>query len=1168
MSSAGTLGLLMTEVGRVLLPLREATASPQKFVNLLLKLGWEPAPIPGPVADIGTGLNVLMQELKQVVGAGLSVDGSVGEGMNVNASISIEDIMRIKNAVSQVISGIKAISSAPDAVFNPSFITDGFKAKFPEQLVNYLILEYLTRFHPAWAFALKALGVVKIKYITPTGNRTPYVDCRIDFADLPNVMKDPKTVLQNAFGWGTPNFDFRSFVSVLDNLFSAIGVDVSRQALPLNVSDLLQGAVSLPGTRLRKSVKLIFFQRARDTGRLMASINFLFLPAKGGALPGIAVMPAFNGIANFKMQLATDTAVTIKSSLDMQGGVGAIIRPGAPIEMILGFNKPGAPSTLKGSVEAVAERSNVDNTPTIIFGAANETRLEYQKIGGLGGIRLNSDNTVDFYTEVELKGLKFVFKPGDADGFIQKIVPAEGVGLGFDLAVGWSYLHGFYFRGSSSFEIHLPTHIALGPLSLDGFTLSFVPKDGAFPVSAGATIKAALGPMQAVVENIGMKVTISFPASGGNLGFANFALGFKPPNGIGLSIDAAVVKGGGYLYFDTDKEEYAGILELSIAGFISVKAIGILTTKMPDGSKGFSLLLIITAEFNPPFQLGFGFTLNGVGGLIGLNRTMLIDPLREGVRTGAINSIMFPQDVIANAPRIISDLKSIFPPLNEHFLIGPMGKLGWGTPSLVKLSFGLIIEIPGNIVILGVLLIALPDESVALIKIQVNFAGILDFDKKMLSFDASLFESRILFMTLEGDMAVRLKWGDEPDFILTVGGFHPSYTPPPLELPTLKRIAINIINESYARIRVDCYQAITSNTVQFGARSELYFGFSAISIEGHCSFDALFQFSPFHFIIQISSGVMLKIFGMGVYGIRLEFTLEGPTPWRAKGRGSISFLFFDVSADFDITWGEEKNTTLPDIEALPKLIEELKKREQWRTVLPVGNNLLVTLRKLNEATESLVLHPSGTLIVNQKLLPLDLEIDRLGNQPVSDIKRVSMTLAESGTEILVLLPEEEHFARAQYQKLSDAEKLSKPSFERMTGGARISTGKQSLRSSKMVRRKVDYEMIIMDLEPVKPFKLGKFFRPLDILFGHFMKANTVSKSTLSKSYKKKFQPFDEKLDIKQEGYSVVNNGNNKVFDGKSTFSSQAAAEDYMKQVVSKDPNLQKELQVVADFEVA
>src|SRR6185436_6339701 len=110
----------------------------------------------------------------------------------------------------------------------------------------------------------------------------------------------------------------------------------------------------------------------------------------------------------------------------------------------------------------------------------------------------------------------------------------------------------------------------------------------------------------------------------------------------------------------------------------------------------FSLLIIITAEFETGIQLGFGFKLIGVGGLLGLNRTMRLQPLMEGVRTGAVNGIMFPRDVVANAPRIISDLRTIFPPKEGTFLIGPMAKLGWGA-GIVTLSLGVIIEIPGNV---------------------------------------------------------------------------------------------------------------------------------------------------------------------------------------------------------------------------------------------------------------------------------------------------------------------------------------------------------------------------------------------------------------------------------------------------------------------------------------
>ena len=108
---------------------------------------------------------------------------------------------------------------------------------------------------------------------------------------------------------------------------------------------------------------------------------------------------------------------------------------------------------------------------------------------------------------------------------------------------------------------------------------------------------------------------------------------------------------------------------------------------------------------------------------------MRLEPLMIGVRTGAINGIMFPTDIVANAPRIISDLRTIFPPRQGTFLIGPMAKLGWGTPTLISLAIGVIIEIPGNVAIVGVLKIALPTADAPLVVVQANFAGAIEFDQ-------------------------------------------------------------------------------------------------------------------------------------------------------------------------------------------------------------------------------------------------------------------------------------------------------------------------------------------------------------------------------------------------------------------------------------------------------
>jgi hypothetical protein len=182
----------------------------------------------------------------------------------------------------------------------------------------------------------------------------------------------------------------------------------------------------------------------------------------------------------------------------------------------------------------------------------------------------------------------------ESDGFLAKLMPEDGINVDFDMVLGFSTTKGFYFGGSGGLEIQLPAHIQLGPVEITSAMIALKPKDGAFPLELTATIKGDLSVLKATVENIGMKAIFTFPPDGkGNLGPVNLALGFRPPNGVGLALDAGIVKGGGYLFFDFDKGEYAGALELTFSEVISLKAIGIINTKMPDGSKGFSPLKII-----------------------------------------------------------------------------------------------------------------------------------------------------------------------------------------------------------------------------------------------------------------------------------------------------------------------------------------------------------------------------------------------------------------------------------------------------------------------------------------------------------------------------------------------------------------------------------------------
>ena len=143
--------------------------------------------------------------------------------------------------------------------------------------------------------------------------------------------------------------------------------------------------------------------------------------------------------------------------------------------------------------------------------------------------------------------------------------------------------------------------------------------------------------------------------------------------------------------------------------------------------------------------------------------------------------------------------------------------------------------------------------------------------------------------------ALLFAYGDDANFVVSVGGFHPQFNPPPLPFPTPQRIAIDIINESYARIHADGYFAVTTNTVQFGTHSSYFFGFSALSVEGSSGFDALIQFSPFHFTVDDFQTQLLR---QGVRARRLRRRhRSSPSKGRAAGtprhRVAVVLLLLD-----------------------------------------------------------------------------------------------------------------------------------------------------------------------------------------------------------------------------------------------------------------------------------
>jgi hypothetical protein len=1140
MAEKDTIAVIAEQIGLALSPLEIMFSSDEIFSAFMLELGWSTKTTIAAIKNLGAIAS--------------NIINAVENGLDATQALKvISQIVNFFNAVSQ----LSSPSGLPSTIDPAEFASD-----FPGQLVDYLIGRYLLNNSPILGATLLAAGVIRRTQKPAAGKRPAYIRIDIAWNQLGEVLNDPLATFKGAYAWGTNSFDQKLFLNNMYTLGRALGLP--SFSVPISDSlkaQLTQGATSTTDLQ-NYTLRCQLLGNLVSAAELTAGLDFYALPPTASALPGFALLPYVTGTATTSIAISDQLSLILKAAFDLAGGVLVGVRPNQPIALSTGIfgGSPGSAAAFSVTLN----NQDASGAKQILLGTEGASRLEYSSLGLTVGYRTDTKSS-SFYTEAALKDGALIIAPGaEADGFIAKLLP-DNLKVDASITVGLDSRLSMYFSGSGGLEIEIPAHISLGPIEIMSATVAVKAAGGAIPIELGATLKGNLGPLEAVVQNVGISIPLTFPQNGGNLGPVNASLKFKPPNGVGLELNAGVVVGGGFLYIDTDRGEYAGALQLEIADFLSVAAIGLISTKMPDGSRGFSLLIIIIADFGAGMQLGFGFTLLAVGGLLGLNRTILFQPVMDGLKTGAIQSVMFPQDVIANAPRIISDLRAIFPPQDGIFLIGPMAKLGWGTPTLLSLSMGVIIQIPpGDVAILGILKMALPTEDVAILVLQVNFAGVLEFDKDRFYFFATLYDSHILFITLTGDMGVLFAYGDNANFVVSVGGFHPQFNPPPLPFPTPQRIAIDLINESYARIHADGYFAITTNTVQFGTHSSYFFGFSALSVEGSSGFDALIQFSPFHFIVEISTQFSVKVFGLGVYGVGIDVTLEGPAKWHVHGTASLSFFFFSVDIGIDFTWGDNPNTILPPIAVMPILTAEMGKKTNWKAQLPPNSKLLVTLRQLDPSEAAMVLHPAGTLQVSQRSIPLDLQLDKVGSQKPSDANNFSLSV--SGTTLTKTRNVQEQFSPSQFRDFDDATRLSQQAYVPQDSGVELAGG-SNLTSATAITRPVRYDLTVIDAES-EPVRF-KFFPHLRGLFVTHLRANSASQSKLSAAYRAQTRPYPDAVQVSSETFAVAFQSSNKVaHPDAAAFTSQASAQDYIARAVAADPSLHGQLHVLPQFEVA
>jgi len=1144
--------------------LQEDIGQARAFINMM---GWE---LPPGLDDIGLAsldFASFLAKLDMVI--------EVSEEEWQDELAMFDRVTELTLGVNELVEEILSLAldlPAKLASFGDYVDRTNIHVELPKRLFDFLIVNYLAGKSPLGFALLHLINVVDYVHFDadPDNFQVEHVRPVIHYQNFETLISDPALLVEETYGWNTEQFSAMRLLQRLTLLFQALGMRTRIQPLGNQAEETWLGS-AVPGSSITPQlITFLYEEMGSVTSFRLGFSLFGIRPSSAGASDGgLGLVPIVRGQSQSSIPFFRfdDTFIDFTADVDLLKGITLLLRPDQDLELRLAQSLS---DTLTGRFALSLRHGDPHSEATTLFSLPGGSGMQIQQVYLMAGMEKHSDRPAESFMELGLLGGRFAFSMDQADSFIKNGIPQKKVESTFDLRVRWTSDQGIYFEGSSGLILTMPVHTEIGPFTLNSLTLGLNLESGGLEFQSAIAGSLKLGPLLVTIRGLGLEVDVSF--DGGNLGLFGLSPRFKPPTGIGLVIDGGGFKGGGFLDFEAENQRYVGMLELEYQDKITLKAIGLLTTRLPGGVEGFSLLIVITAEF-APIQLGFGFTLNGVGGLLGLNRTANVERLRTGIRDNTLSSILFPADIVENANRIISDLRQVFPPQADRFIFGPMARIGWGTPTLITIDLGLLIEVPDpvRIILLGVVKALLPDEEFKLLRLQVNFLGVIDFEARMLSFDASLFASKLLSFTLSGDMAVRLTWGADPNFLMTVGGFHPAYEPPPLALPNLRRLTLQLLEGNNPRLTLETYFAITSNTVQLGSRLELYASAGKFNVYGYLSFDVLFQFSPFYFIAAIGAMLALRIGSSAIASISLSLTLEGPTPWHAKGTATLKLCWFiKIKVRFNKTFGETRDTRLDDIEVLPLLQAALSNKGNWEAQLPTDRHLLVSLKEIEAIGDRIIVHPFGVLTVKQKVVPLNLDIQKFGNQLPADASRFTIDqvlVGESGdTETLGASNVPEHFAPAQFFEKSDSQKLSGKSFEQYDAGVKFDQSEE-MDSDYAASRVVEYELFYIDAQRSLN-RWRALLQPDLAAFNTWATQGAIANSPLSHARNAKSALSPDAVAVAQEAFVVVNVNDLRPANGQAQAASEAGAYHLMNQILRDNPHLEDEIQVVPAFEAS